>query len=249
MTTAKKKTTKPKLQPMHGDSPRWNDLDARLQNEIAARRAKPVLSARAAEISDILVREFPSAKCALYYTTPLELLVATILSAQCTDERVNMVTPALFKKYRSAKEFAASPPGELEKDIHSTGFFNNKAKAIREMSREVVERFDSVIPSSIEELTSLRGVARKTANVVRGNAFGLPAITVDTHFTRIMGRLGLTKETDPEKIEFDIAALLPPEVYSHFSHAIILHGRKTCKARKPLCGSCPIAELCPSREA
>lgn len=246
MATAKKKT---KLQPMHENSPRWNDLDARLREEIASRRAKPALSARAGEIADILCREFPSAKCALFYTTPLELLVATILSAQCTDERVNMVTPALFKKYRSAREFADAPPGELEKDIHSTGFFNNKAKAIREMSREVEERFNAVVPSSIEELTSLRGVARKTANVVRANAFGLQGITVDTHFTRIMGRLGLTKETDPEKIEFDIAALLPPERYSHFSHAIILHGRKTCKARKPLCGECPIAELCPAREA
>jgi len=237
----------PKLQSMHANSPLFEKLDARLQHEIAARRAKPALAARATQIAEILQREFPSAKCALHYTTPLELLVATILSAQCTDERVNMVTPALFKKYRTVKSFADAPPGELEKDIHSTGFFNSKAKAIREMSREVLDRFGGEVPVALEDLITLRGVGRKTASVLRANAYGLPGITVDTHFTRISRLLKLTKETDPEKIEFDIAALLPPERYSHFSHAVILHGRKTCNARKPKCGECPVAELCPSR--
>jgi endonuclease-3 len=233
--------------PLFASSPRWAELDARLRAAIAERRPRAAKVERAHAIAATLRREFPDAACALHYTNALELLVATILSAQCTDERVNMVTPALFAKYRNAAEYAAAPEGELEALIHSTGFFNSKAKAIRAMAHEVHTRFGGEVPAAMEELLTLRGVARKTANVVRANAFGLPGITVDTHFTRIMGRLGLTKEEDPEKIEFDVAALLPPEEFSHFSHAVILHGRKTCQTRKPKCGQCPLAALCPSR--
>ncbi|MDX2177196.1 MAG: endonuclease III [Candidatus Sumerlaeia bacterium] len=216
---------------------------------MAERKPRRPLVERAGAVADVLLREFPDATCALHYSNAFELVVATILSAQCTDERVNMVTPGLFKRYPSPRAFAESPPGELEEAIHSTGFFNNKAKAIREMARGVEERFGGRVPAAMEELLTLRGVARKTANVVRANAFGMPAITVDTHFTRISHRLGLTKEDDPEKIEFDVAALLAPERYSHFSHAVILHGRRTCKARKPACGECPLGGLCPSRES
>lgn len=238
-----KRLSKPRALP-----PEYAAVDARLREEVAHRKPEPARAQRAAAVAEILRREFPKAECALTFTNALELLVATILSAQCTDERVNHTTPELFRKYRTAADYAAAKPGELEALIHSTGFFNNKAKAIREMAREVHERFGGAVPRAMEDLLTLRGVARKTANVVRANAFGLPAITVDTHFTRIMGRLGLTPETDPEKIEFDLATLLPPGVWSHFSHAVILHGRKTCAARKPKCGECALAALCPSRE-
>ncbi len=237
----------PRKLPPQASSPVWGQLDERLRTEIAARRPRPQLVERAGAIADILEREFPIARCALHYTSPLELLVATILSAQCTDERVNMVTPALFAKYRTVCAFAEAPPGELERDIHSTGFFNNKARAIREMARDLISRFGGEVPVAMEDLVTLRGVARKTASVVRANAFGLPGITVDTHYTRITRRLGLTRATDPEKIEFDTAALLMPERYSHFCHAVILHGRRTCRARKPACEGCPVAGLCPSR--
>lgn len=233
--------------PRQASSPLWGQLDARLQSEIAARRPQAELVSRAEAIADVLEREFPVAKCALHYGNAFELLVATILSAQCTDERVNMVTPGLFAKYRTVRAFAEAPAGELERDIHSTGFFNNKARSIREMARELLARFGGEVPVVMEDLVSLRGVARKTASVVRANAFGLPGITVDTHYTRITGRLRLTRATDPEKIEFDTAALLMPERYSHFSHAVILHGRRTCKARSPKCGECPVGDLCPSR--
>jgi endonuclease-3 len=159
-----------------------------------------------------------------------------------------MVTPALFRKYPTALAFAEAPAGELEKDIHSTGFFNNKAKAIRAACRELHDRFGGEVPESMEELLTLRGVARKTANVVRCNCFDCPGLTVDTHFSRLSQRMGLTDATDPEKIEADVAILLAPERWSHFCHALILHGRKTCNARKPKCGECPVAGLCPSAD-
>jgi endonuclease-3 len=174
------------------------------------------------------------------------LLVATILSAQCTDDRVNMVTPGLFKKYPTAVDLANAPEGELEKEIHSTGFFNNKAKSIRAACADIVERFKGKVPESMEDLLTLRGVARKTANVVRINCFGYPGLTVDTHFLRITKRLGLTAEEDQERVEAEVASLLPPDRWSHFCHAVILHGRKTCKARKPACDACPLVSLCPS---
>ncbi|MBI5154104.1 endonuclease III [Candidatus Poribacteria bacterium] len=205
-----------------------------------------VLAKKALAIADALAHEFPDARCALKHEEPLQLLVATILSAQCTDERVNMVTPGLFRKYPSALDFAHAPEGELENDIRSTGFFNNKAKAIRETCAGLLERFGGAVPEAMEDLLTLRGVARKTASVVRTNCFGYPGITVDTHFQRITQRLGLTKNTDPEKIEADVANILPPERWGHFSHAVILHGRKTCKARKPDCGACALTALCPS---
>jgi endonuclease III len=159
---------------------------------------------------------------------------------------VNMVTPGLFAKYPTALDFANAPAGELEKDIHSTGFFNNKAKAIRATCADINARFGGQVPRAMGELLTLRGVARKTANVVRTNCFGDPGLTVDTHFTRLSNRLGLTETEDPEKIEADVASLLPPERWTLFCHAIILHGRKTCKARGPKCGECALAKLCPS---
>lgn len=230
----------------HLESPVWDKVDEDLKARIGVLRKNSRKAEAARAISQVLKREFPHAGCALNYQTPLQLLVATILSAQCTDERVNQVTPALFAKYPTALDFAMAPEGELEKDIHSTGFFNNKAKAIRAASADIHERFHDVVPERMEDLLSLRGVARKTANVVRTNVFGYPGLTVDTHFKRIANRLGLTKASDPEKIEAEVANLLPPQEWSHFCHAVILHGRKTCKARKPLCGDCALQTVCPS---
>ncbi len=230
----------------HLKSRLWDRVDPDLKNRIGRLRANGRLTERALKIAKELKKEFPDATCALHHENPLQLLVATILSAQCTDERVNMVTPALFKKYPTAVDFASSPKGELEKDIKSTGFFNSKAKSVRETCRDIHERFGGKVPEAMDELLTLRGVARKTANVVRTNCFGYPGLTVDTHFKRITNLLKLTSNSDPEKIEADLANLLPPENWSHFSHSIILHGRKTCKARKPLCGECGLVKLCPS---
>jgi endonuclease-3 len=228
------------------DASAWADVDERLKQEVAKRKAKPAEVERAAKIAAELRKEFPEANCALHFTNAFELLVATILSAQCTDERVNKVTPALFKKYSSPAAFAASPPGELEEDIRSTGFYNAKAKSIREAARTLIENFGGKVPVKIEEIMTLRGAARKTANVVRMHAFGLPGLSVDTHFSRITQRLRLTKASDPEKIEFDIAALLPPAEWTKFADSVILHGRKTCSARAPKCDACRISSLCPS---
>ncbi len=248
MPEAKKARTpsKPKLDPMHRDSPLWDEVDEALKHEIAKRRPPKKLRERASKVADELEKEFPGAFCALNFKTPLQLLVATILSAQCTDERVNQVTPDLFKVYRNARDFANAPEGELEEAIRPTGFFNNKAKAIRAAARTIVEEFGGKVPRAMPELLRLRGTARKTANVVRMHAYGLPGISVDTHFSRIMQRLGLTAEKDPVKIEADAAALLPPERWTQFTDAIILHGRKTCQSRSPKCGACCIASLCPS---
>jgi endonuclease-3 len=188
---------------------------------------------------------YPDAKCALDFRTPLELLVATILSAQCTDERVNKVTPALFASYPDAASLAAAEPAALEKAIHSTGFFRNKAKSIREASADIVSKHGGQVPRTLEELTALRGVGRKTANVVLGNAYGIPGLVVDTHVTRLSHRLGLTNETDPVKIEFALNPLVPRELWTLFSHWLILHGRAVCNARKPLCSQCPLSPHCP----
>ena len=188
---------------------------------------------------------YPDAKCALDFRTPLELLVATILSAQCTDERVNKVTPALFATYPDAAAFARADPAALEKAIHSTGFFRNKAKSIREASADIVAKHGGQVPRTLEDLTALRGVGRKTANVVLGNAYGVPGVVVDTHVTRLSHRLGLTNETDPVKIEFALMPLVPRELWTLFSHWLILHGRAVCNARKPLCSQCPLAPHCP----
>jgi endonuclease-3 len=231
---------------MHAESPLWEKVDERARLEVAKRTPKPAEIERAGRLYTLLAEEFPTAFCALHFTNPFELLCATILSAQCTDERVNMVTPELFRRYPTPAKMMATGEGELEEVIRSTGFFNSKAKALREASRTIVEEFGGQVPVAIADLMKLRGTARKTANVVRMHAFDLPGIAVDTHYGRITQRLGMTTETDPEKIEFDTAALLPPERWTHFADAVILHGRKTCQARAPKCEDCRLAPLCPS---
>ncbi len=190
--------------------------------------------------------EYPDAQCALLHGSALELLVATILSAQCTDERVNQITPALFRKYPTVAHYAGAAQEELESDIHSAGFFRNKARAIIGMAREVMEKHAGEVPCSMEDLVQLPGVGRKTANVLLSSFFGEPAIPVDTHVTRLANRLGLTTNADPEKIESDLQALLPREEWSFASHALIWHGRKVCAARKPECPRCCLRDLCPS---
>lgn len=194
-----------------------------------------------------LKREFPDAACALDHANPLELLVATILSAQSTDARVNIVTPALFAKYKSAADYAAADPDVFQGEIHSTGFFRNKTKSILGMAQALEERHDGQVPDTMEALVALPGVGRKTANVVLGNAFGKnEGVVVDTHVGRISGLLKLTKQTDPVKIERDLMELVPRKDWTIFSHLLILHGRKTCIARRPRCESCRINDLCPS---
>ena len=196
-----------------------------------------------------LAKEFPGSAaelCALHHDGPFQLLVATILSAQCTDERVNMVTPGLFAAYPTPEALAEAPLEDLEERIRSTGFFRSKAKNLVGMARGVSERFGGEVPSSIEDLTSLPGVGRKTANVVRSVAMGLPGLPVDTHVGRLTRRLGLTVQTDPVKVEMEIDDLIPPEEWGALSLRLILHGRKTCKARTPLCGECVLADICPS---
>jgi endonuclease-3 len=194
-----------------------------------------------------LKREFPDAACALDHANPLELLVATILSAQSTDARVNIVTPALFAKYKSAADYAAADPDVFQGEIHSTGFFRNKTKSILGMAQALEERHGGQVPDTMEALVELPGVGRKTANVVLGNAFGKnEGVVVDTHVGRISGLLKLTKETNPEKIERDLMELVPRKDWTIFSHLLILHGRKTCIARRPRCESCRINDLCPS---
>jgi len=188
---------------------------------------------------------YPAPVCALTHDSPLQLLVATILSAQCTDERVNKVTPALFQRYRSAAAFAESDPVELETLIRSTGFYRNKAKSIRGMAKMLVERHEGRVPQTMDELLELPGVARKTANAVLGTAFGkTEGVVVDTHVTRLSERLGLSRENTPEKIEKDLMKILPKEDWTWFSHALITHGRRVCKARSPECSQCPIRRQC-----
>jgi endonuclease III len=214
----------------------------------ARRTESPVEQrARVRTIIRRLKREFPDAKCALDHTNPLELLVATILSAQCTDVRVNMVTPALFAKYRSAADYAAADPQVFEKEIQSTGFFRNKTKSILGMAQGLLERHGGRVPDTMDELVALPGVGRKTANVVLGNAFGKnEGIVVDTHVQRLSGLLKLTGERTPEKIERDLMTLVPRNDWTIFSHLLILHGRKTCIARRPRCVVCTINRWCPS---
>jgi endonuclease III len=202
-------------------------------------------SARAIEIVERLRRAIPDATIALEFSNPLELIVATILSAQCTDARVNIVTRDLFKKYRSAADYAGADAAQFEKEIHSAGFFRAKTKSILGMARALVERHGGDVPRSMEELTQLPGVGRKTANVILGNAFGIPGIAVDTHVTRVAQRLGLTKNADPVKIEADLGRIVPEESWTEFSHLIIHHGRRTCHARNPKCPECVLLELCP----
>ncbi len=192
-----------------------------------------------------LERLYPEATTALHHRTPLQLLVATILSAQCTDERVNKVTPGLFARYPDAAAFAAAPPEKLEDQIRSTGFFRMKSRAIRESCADIVAKHGGEVPRTLEQLTALRGVGRKTANVVLGNAYGVPGIVVDTHVQRVSRRLGLTPERDAVKIEFALMSILPREKWIAFSHWLIYHGRRVCVARKPRCSICPLLPHCP----
>jgi endonuclease III len=202
---------------------------------------------RAGKIIGQLKRAYPDARCSLNYSTPLELLIATILSAQCTDDRVNIVTRDLFGKYRSAEDYVNAVPAELERDIHSTGFFRNKAKAIQGACRMIGEQHGGRVPETLEELIALPGVARKTANVVLGNAFHIASgVVVDTHVSRVSQRLRLTTHEQPEKIERDLIELVPRKDWIIFPHLLIAHGRAICKARTPLCAECPVEPLCPS---
>jgi endonuclease III len=204
--------------------------------------------ARVAAVLPILKATYPHARCSLDYRTPLQLLVATILSAQCTDERVNLVTKGLFRKYKSAADYAAAPQEQLERDIQSTGFFRNKAKSLRGMAAALVEQHGGKVPETMEELTHLAGVGRKTANVVLGNAFGKNVgITVDTHVTRVANRLGLTDHaSDAAKIEQDLMPLIPRDDWALWSHLLIHHGRAICTARNPACERCPLLPHCPA---
>jgi len=199
---------------------------------------------RVKEIIKLLTKVIPDSTIALRFSNPFELLIATILSAQCTDVKVNQVTTDLFRKYRSAKDYAEADLSKLEEDIRPTGFYRNKAKSIQKCCQELVGRFGGEVPNTLEDLVTLPGVGRKTANVILGNAFGIPGITVDTHVHRVSQRIGLTKNDDPVKIEFDLMAIVPEEEWTHFSNLLIWHGRRTCVARKPLCGTCSIRRLC-----
>ena len=207
------------------------------------------LKARAAEVNKRLRKRYPDAKCSLDFTNAFELLIATILSAQSTDVRVNIVTKSLFRKYPNPAAFANANLVEMETDVKQTGFFRNKAKAVINCAKAIMERHGGGVPRTMDELTALPGVGRKTANVVLGNAFNTPAgVVVDTHVGRVSGRLGLTSNADPEKIEQDLVALLPRSEWTSFAHRVIYHGRETCIARKPLCAECVVNDLCPSRE-
>jgi len=206
------------------------------------------LRAHARRISRELAKCYPDAHCALQHQNPLQLLIATILSAQCTDVRVNMVTPALFDRYPDAAAFALANQDELERMIQSTGFFRNKAKSIIACCRQIVDKHGGQVPATMEELTTLPGVGRKTANVILGNAFGVPGITVDTHVGRLRRGMGLTKEEDPEKVERDLMELLPAKDWTMFSHRVIFHGRQVCFARKPNCAGCKLLGICPQIE-
>ena len=210
------------------------------------RETKEAKAARVQRIMDALDRAYPDAHCELNHSNPLELLVATILSAQCTDKRVNLVTADLFRKYRGAADFARAPLAELERDIKTTGFFRNKARNIQACCQAIVEKHGGQAPRTMEELTQLGGVGRKTANVVLGTAFGInEGIVVDTHVARLSGRLGLSRETDPVKIERDLMLQAPRERWTLLSHWLIWHGRRRCAARKPDCAACEIKALCP----
>ena len=194
----------------------------------------------------ILTKRYPNVRCELDFKNPLQLLVATVLSAQCTDKRVNAVTPALFKRYKTAVDFAGANLRELQGIIKSTGFYRAKAKNIKGLAIKIVTEYNGKVPDKLEELIKLPGVGRKTANVVLGHAFDTPGITVDTHFGRLSRRFGWTKETDPVKVEFAVQKLIPQREWTNLSQRMIWHGRRICHSRKPACGACPIAELCPS---
>ena len=201
---------------------------------------------RARRIDKILAETYPDAHCELDFSTPLELAVATILSAQSTDAGVNKVTPGLFAKYPTAADYAAADRAELEEMIHSTGFFRAKTNSLIGLGQALVERYDGQVPPRLRDLVTLPGIGRKTANVILGNAFGVPGITVDTHFGRLARRFGWTTQDDPVKVEHEVGALFPKRDWTMLSHRLIFHGRRMCHARKPACGVCPVARLCPA---
>lgn len=201
---------------------------------------------RALDIDDLLQRRFPDARCELNFSSPLELLAATVLSAQCTDVRVNQITPSLFARYPTAQAYAEADRSELEELIRPTGFFRNKANSLIGIGQALVTRFDGQIPRNLADLVTLPGVGRKTANVVLGNVFGVPGITVDTHVGRISRRLQWSPSNDPVKVEADLAALFPPERWTDMCHRVIFLGRRICFARVPACAACPVAHLCPA---
>ena len=207
----------------------------------------PELKKRARKILRYLKERYPTAHCELNFKTSLQLAVAAILSAQCTDKRVNLVTPILFKKYKTAKDFAEVSQEALEEIIHSTGFFRNKAKHIRALARILDETYQGTLPNDFDTLITLPGIGRKTANVLMISAFNKPGVTVDTHCKRVSNRLGLTRHTDPTPIEMDLKALYPPRDWIALSHGMVFHGRYCCHARKPDCMHCPLIKLCPSR--
>lgn len=214
----------------------------------AAPQTRTTLVRRARKMGRILADTYPDAHCELDFDGPLQLLVATILSAQCTDARVNMVTPRLFATYPTAADLAAADRADLEQLIMSTGFFRSKAKSLQQMSARLVADFDGEVPGRLADLVSLPGVGRKTANVVLGNAFGVPGLTVDTHFGRLARRFGWTTAEDPDKVEAEVGSLFPRSDWTDLSHRLIWHGRRVCHARTPACGACPLARLCPSSE-
>ena len=207
---------------------------------------RTALVRRARRMDKILAETYPDARCELDFTTPLELVVATILSAQCTDRRVNLVTPTLFARYPTAAAYAGADRDELEDLIRSTGFFRNKATSIIGLGQALCDRYDGEVPGRLDDLVTLPGVGRKTANVVLGNAFDVPGITVDTHFGRLVRRFGWTDETDADKVEAEIGALFARRDWTMLSHHVIWHGRRRCHAKKPACGACPLARTCPA---
>ena len=217
---------------MPSSSPAADDLAVRRR---AARRLRKVLA-----------ETYPDAHCELDFTTPLELLVATILSAQCTDQRVNGVTPTLFRRYPTAEDYASARPEDIEAIIAPTGFFRQKTRTLISLGQQLCDRFAGEVPGRLADLVTLPGVGRKTANVVLGNAFGVPGITVDTHLGRLARRFGWTTQTDPDKVEADLMELFPRKDWTAMSHEVIWHGRRRCHAQRPACGACPVARLCPS---
>jgi endonuclease-3 len=220
-----------------------------MPNNKRKKRAREISAAtdgkRARLLAARLRRAYPEVKCFLKHRSAFELLVATILSAQCTDEQVNRVTPRLFELYPGPTELQNAAVQEIEEVIRSLGLFRTKARALKMMSGQLVQEFGSKVPSTMEELTRLKGVGRKTANVILGYAFGTPGVVVDTHVKRLAGRLGLTKQVEPDRIEQDLMKLLPDKEWTHFSHRLILHGRRVCQAMKPRCGECVLQDICP----
>jgi endonuclease-3 len=208
--------------------------------------AEPELKQRAVAMYQILRKTYPDVRCELDFSSPFELLVATVLSAQCTDKRVNQVTPPLFRKYTTVEALAGADLHDIEDLVHSTGFFRSKARNIKGLAMKIQSDFHGEVPQTLEELVTLPGVGRKTANVVLGHAFDIPGITVDTHFGRLSRRFGWTPENDPVKVEHAVGALIPQKEWTNLSQRMIWHGRRICHSRKPACGACPMAKLCPS---